>query len=284
MRFKDRNFPYPVLDPAGRDVAGSAFQITFTAGATQTAFHLDVKFSLHNETLEQLIKEKRAIFVVHVDCNATFFRKAFTTHEPEIRLTIDETDVKRELGLTFFVCATESISGYSIAGMDDLYGDTKFQVGKGDVLAYAEPETYQIFGKDSLKKISSIMLVREGEDDLVVPYINYDREKIVLSLPKEQYSRYGQYKTHPLVGATMLTAVITPVLVDAVQKMLDAEEREEESEYSVLLWYRVLRHRVGELRLKNNELDNAYSLAQAIMAGVSEKAMREIEEMLTLSE
>ncbi len=284
MRFKDRNFPYPVLDPAGRDVAGSAFQTTYTPVATKTALTIDVSFSLHNETLLELIAQKRAVYVLHSDCNATFYRKAITSHEPEIRLAVSMTDIKRELGLSFFICATEAIDDYTIAGMADYYGDTTFRISKGDVLAYAEPLTYQIFDKDSLKKIASIMLVREGEAEVIIPNISYEQEKIVLTLPQEQYTRFGKYKSHPLVGAAMLTAVVLPVLVDAIQKVLDAEEREEEPEYSTRLWYRVLRHRTTELRSKDADLDNAYSLVHAIMAGVSEKAMREIEEMLTLSE
>ncbi len=284
MRFKERNFPYPVLDPAGRDVAGSAFQTTYTPTSTKTVLTIDVKFSLHNETLLKLIEQKRAIYVLHADCNATFYRKALTSFEPEIRLEVSTTDVKRELGLSFFVCAAEAIEGYTIEGMADYYGDTTFNISKGDVLAYAEPLTYQIFDKDSLKKIASILLVREGEDEVVIPNISYEQDKIVLTLPQAQYKRFGLYKSHPLVGATMLTAVVVPVLVEAVQKVLEAEERDEEPEYGTKLWYRVLRHRTAELRSKDANFDSAYSLAQAIMAGVSEKAMREIEGILDLSE
>jgi hypothetical protein len=287
MRFKDRNFPHPVLDPAGRDVADSAFQVTRSIKSDKTALYVHVEFALNNETLTQLISEGRAAFVVHADCNAAFFRKVYFFNGTEGDFTVPLTDIKRELGLSFFICATTALSDYTIKGMDALYGDTKFQLNKGDVLAYAEPVTEHIWDKDSLNKISSILLVREGATGMTVPCVTYGQEKIEATLPPSQYTRYGQFKAHAQVKATLLTAVVLPVLVEAVQKVIEAatEEENEEANYSSYLWFRVLRHRMSELS-KNPGIDpqSAYSLAQGILEGVSDQAMREVEEILTFSE
>ena len=128
MRFKDRNFPHPVLDPAGRDVTDSAFQVTRSIKSDKTALYVHVEFALNNETLAQLISEGRAAFVVHADCNAAFFRKVYFFHELEGNFAVPLTDIKRELGLSFFICATTALKDYNIKGMDALYGDTKFQL------------------------------------------------------------------------------------------------------------------------------------------------------------
>jgi hypothetical protein len=285
MRFKDRNFPHPVLDPAGRDVAGSAFQVTHSVRADKTSLYVRVEFALNNDTLVQLISEGRAAFIVHADCNAAFFRKIFTFQESEGDFTIPLTDIKRELGLSFFICATTALEDYTIKGMDELYGDTKFRLNKGDVLAYAEQVTVQIFDKDSLNKLSSIMLVREGETSLAVPYTTYDQDKIEVTLPSAQYERYGRFKAVTQVKAMLLTAVVLPVLVEAVQKVLDVDDEEGESDFSSHLWFRVLRHRTTELGRKSaNDSKSAYSLAQSILEGVSDQAMKEVEELLTFSE
>ena len=289
MRFKDRNFPHPVLDPAGRDVADSAFQVTRSIKSDKTALYVHVEFALNNETLAQLISEGLATFVVHADCNAAFFRKVYFFREPEGDFVVLLTDIKRELGLSFFICATVALDDYTIKGMDALYGDTKFRLKKGDVLAYAEPVTEHIFDKDSLDKISSILLVRQGETGLSVPYVTYNQDKIEATLPPTQYERYGQFKAHTQVKATLLTAVVLPILVEAVQKVIEANEGEEneadESDYSPYLWFRVLQHRIGELSKKPGiDPQSAYSVAQGILEGVSDQAMREVEEILTFSE
>ena len=282
MRFKDRNFPYPVLDPAGRDIANSAFQVTRTVKVDKTALYLHVEFDLSNETLVQLIKDGKAAFVVHADCANSFYRKAFLFNEFEGDISIPMTDVKREVGLAFFVCATEPIDDYSVKGMDELYGDTTFRVIKGDVLAYAETVTENIFDKDSLSKLASILLVLAGNEGQAVSYIDFNHEKIHAVMPPAQFELFGLNKSRPQVKATLLAAVVLPVLIEAVQKVLEGDEDEQdESDYASYLWFQVLKHKIGELRKKAGDNSHSpYSLAQLILEGVSDKALREVDNLL----
>lgn len=282
MRFKDRNFPYPVLDPAGRDIANSAFQVTRTVKADKTALYIHVEFELSNETLVQLIKDGKAAFVVHADCNAAFFRKVYFFHALEGNISIPLTDIKRELGLAFFVCATEAIDEYSVKGMDELYGNTTFRITKGDVLAYAETVTENIFDKDSLSKLSSILLVLAGNEGQTVPYIDFNHEKLHAVMPPRQFELYGFNKARPQVTATLLAAIVLPVLIEATQEVLKAEaDSMADSDYAPYLWFQVLKHKIGELHKKAGEnAQSAYSLAQLILEGVNDKALREVDTLL----
>lgn len=284
MRFKDRNFPYPVLDPAGRDIANSAFQVIRTVKIDKTALYIHVEFVLSNETLVQLIKDGKASFVVHADCNAAFYRKAFLFNELEGDISIPLTDIKRELGLAFFVCATEPIDEYSVKGMDELYGETTFKIAKGDVLAYAETATENIFDKDTLSKLSSILLVLAGNEGQTVPYIDFNHEKIHAVMPPSQFELFGLNMPRPQVKATLLAAVVLPVLVEAVQKVLESKTDDEESDtsdYGEYLWFKVLRHKIKELHSKAGEnAQSSYSLAQLILEGVNDKALREVDTLL----
>ena len=280
MRFKDRNFPYPVLDPAGRDIANSAFQVTRTVKGDKTALYLHVAFELSNETLAHLIQAGKAAFVVHADCNAAFFRKAFLFHTPEGDIAIPLTDIKRELGLAFFVCATEAIDDYSVQGMNELYGATTFRIAKGDVLAYAETVTENIFDKDSLSRLSSILLVRVGDEGQTISYITFNQDKLEVVMPPSQFELYGRNKALPQVRATLLTAVVLPVLIEAVQKVLETDE-ETDFNYASYLWFQVIRHKITELQKKAGEnAQSPYALAQLILEGVSDKALQEIDTLL----
>ena len=279
MRFKDRNFPYPVLDPAGRDIARSAFQVTRTVKADKTTLYIHVEFELSNETLVDLIAEGKASFVVHADCNAAFFRKVFLFNELAGDIAIPMTDIKRELGLAFFVCATEAIEAYSVKGMDEVYGDTTFRISKGDVLAYAETVTEDIFDKDSLNKLSSILLVRAGDNGQSVSFITFYQDKLEVVMPPTHYELYVRNKANPQVRATLLTAIILPVLAEAVQNVLHDEE--DESLYASYLWFQVLKHKIGEVQKKaGDNAQSPYILAQLILEGVSGKALNEVDALL----
>lgn len=80
----------------------------------------------------------------------------------------------------------------------------------------------------------------------------------------------------------MLNAVVLPVLIEAVQQVLKSDNDDDLSLYT---WYRVLQHKVAELKKKpGTDGESAYHLAQSILAGVSEKALKEIDDILIPSE
>lgn len=283
MRFKERNFPHPVLKPIDSDVNGSAFQATCKVSIDNTFITVNVSFSLSNNTLIELIATNKAVFVVHAYCNATFFRKIFKFNENEGRIQISMTDVKRVIDLSFFVCSTGLMHEYTIEGMDDVYQGSVFKIQTGDILAYSEQMNFNLFDKDSLTKIASIMLIREGEAGLSVPTIEFDEDKIAVSLPPSQFALYAPLKADNRVRATLLTAVVLPVLIEAVQEVINSEN--EDDERSINNWYRVLRHKIDEIRRKPDvDGESAYYLAQSILSGISEKALKEIDEILTPTE
>lgn len=223
MKFKERNFPHPVLETTGSDVKGSAFQATYKVVSDNTSIYINVSFKLSNNTLLELIAADKARFVVHADCNAAFFRKAYTFSEEEGRIQIPLTDVKRVLDLSFFICAVKPVDEYVVDGMDTIYEGAVFKIQAGDILAYSEQSSLNIFDKDSLSRISSIMLVREGEADLVIPSISFDEDKITVSLPPSQYALYAPLKADNRIKATLLNAVVLPVLIEAVQQVLKSD-------------------------------------------------------------
>lgn len=282
MKFKERTFPHPVLDPTGKDVPDSAFQANCKITVDKTAVYVHTNFVLSNATLRELIETDKAKFVVHADCNAAFFRKVYLFRESECRIQIPLTEVKRTVDLSFFICATKPIDEYSVDGMDAIYDGATFRIQIGDILAYGEGVNFSIFDRESLSKIASIMLVREGQEDITIPVISFDEDKIAVSLPPAQFALYAPLKIDIRVKATMLNAVILPVLVEAVQQVLKLDDNDEMGLYT---WYRVLKYRIAELS-KKPEIDgeSAYCLAQNILAGVSEKALNEINDILTLSE
>ena len=284
MKFREREFPHPVLDPTNRDVEHSAFQATCTVTNDNTSIYIDVKFDLSNATLKQLIETEKAHFVVHADCNSTFFRKRYVFSDEEGRIRISLTDVKRLVELSFFICAKEPLSEYVIEGMDAMYEGTTFQVNKGDILAYSEAIPVKVLDRDSLRKIASIMTVR-GDSNATIPFVDYESDKIAVSLPDAQYSLYRDLKLDSRVRSILLSSVVLPVLVDAISEVLGSKNTDDYM-YKERLWYSVLEQKISDIQQKASAPDSesAYFLAHNILAGVSEKAFNEVNSILGISE
>ena len=90
MKIKTRAFPHPVV--GNGDDVDAEFQVAIdppTADGTNYAIAIDILTNA--ETLKQLIKQKKAVFSLHVECSSTMYRKHFdfTTYKKTVRIPVD---------------------------------------------------------------------------------------------------------------------------------------------------------------------------------------------------
>ena len=134
MKFKDRSFPYPVLESYNRDIEDSAFQVNFRPPTLDKNFiTIEAEFQLSNSTLLEMISDERAVYNLHIDCNSTFFRKQYISKENKINISIPVTEIKNKVELNFFICSLIDSNEYCIEGSHPDYEDNKFIIEKGDI-------------------------------------------------------------------------------------------------------------------------------------------------------
>ena len=75
MDIRSKLYPYPVLSSANDDYTGSSFTFTpnISKGPREVVF--DFALNLQDSTLQQLIGEGQAEFVIHIECPYTAFRE-----------------------------------------------------------------------------------------------------------------------------------------------------------------------------------------------------------------
>ena len=78
MQFNSqKSFGYPVLRPGSTDYASGAFQPTIIpqdVAKGEDTVNIRCRFAVSIEAIVSLIQEKRAAFVLIVDCRDTFYR------------------------------------------------------------------------------------------------------------------------------------------------------------------------------------------------------------------
>lgn len=257
MRLSSRSYPYPVIGNRD-DVPGVAFQATLEMSSDKEAVYLDAAIDCSSKTINDLVKKDQACFVMHVECSNTVYRRAFDFREVNHRITIPSDQLNDQVEVNVFVRATKDISSYRVDKAHPDYGDVSFQVEKGDILAVGEGQVFPLdCNYDSLSRIGSIMSIQQSMQDGDLPMmVNYEDNKIQIILSKKDFLEYKMLKAIEIVSGPLTTAIVLPVLVEALH--IAASNPDDERR-----WVRVLSRKAESMGRKLN--GDALEMAQLIL-------------------
>jgi hypothetical protein len=221
MIIGDRSFPHPVLASFNDDVSPNDFSLTFTAIPDADNYYIDAKFAYSNRTLIDLVKGGRAVHSVHLECKRNFYREIFTFENLSRRLTIKASELVGRVEVSGFITAQRPIDKYQIRGSHSDYGNTKFQIRSGDILAVSATQYFDAFvDYDPLKTISSILTIERAEqDDEGAMKLETTDDRLVATLSQKDYDRYTNLKADPAVGPLLANQVIVPALLEAIHEI-----------------------------------------------------------------
>lgn len=246
MKLSNRSYPHPVVGSRD-DVPEAAFQSVLEMSTDKEAVYIDAAINCSSKTVNDLIKKKDAAFAVHVECTNTLFRKAFMFHDTPHRVQIPANALNDIVDVNTFAIATRPLSGYRVQGAHPDYGDAKFEVDKGDILAVGEGRTFDLEAKfESLRPIGSIMEIHEALELGDMPMrVDYAQPKIQIVLSKNDFKDYKLLKPIEGVSVALTTAIVLPVLIEAMRLAKDET-------YEDFRWVRALQRRMEAMGMKSD--------------------------------
>ncbi len=261
MKLSQRSYPHPVVGNRD-DVPGAAFQAAVEMSTDRENVYIDVATKCSSSTINQLISEGAATNILHIECSNTLFRRAFEFAEHDKRLSIPVENLNDAVEVNVFVRAMRDASGYSVDAAHPDYDGAKFQIREGDILAVGEGYIFHIESSfDSFSRIGSIMQIEEATEDGELPMrVDFNGDKIRIILSKADFRDYRLLKVQEGISAALTSAIVLPVLVEALHFWKAGEAGGEEDS---LRWMRVLRSRIEKLELES-ESDNLI-LAQKLL-------------------
>lgn len=262
MKSGNYSFPHPVL---GRndDVEG-LFQTNLEYLINREEIILTCQSELHNKTLEELISSAKAKCCIEVTCGATKFKDILDLKNgtDEFRLPANELRGRVEIGFYVFACA--KIDDYLPQGANKDYGDYRFGIGEGDILA-RDFATYAFLAEktwEKLMSVSSFMQIVESDKDEGPVEYNLGEDKIIILLSKKDYANYKNLHLDENLASTFHTSIALPALIFAVTSIIKSD-----SPYREMPWYLHLQTRIensGELKKTELEYQNVPKICQAI--------------------
>jgi len=273
MKISNQLFPHPVLGI--RDDINGNFSVEFIWSCDRYNYKLNPRFNIENDEIEKLINEKKASFLMCVECANTMFRESFVIESHDAEIKINAEKLRDEVNVSFFVIALQSIEQYSNSLFHKDYNDCSFFIEKGDILAYGG-ETYFIAEKnyEYLKAVSSIMEIVEGQDDNGYSAADFNEEKIKITLNKKNYEIYIECRDNKYFTAVFHTSLVFPLLLKALGYIKDEIE-----DYTEKKWYKIIKTRIEEENLSLEDEEKHYEILQKLFGDPFNRLFKSLKEL-----
>ena len=286
MRIKNRLSSYPVLDNFGDDYINSSYTVDYDVYTQFTEIYGLLKFELKNKEIEQLIADKKAKYMVHIECPSTCYRQVYSSFEPEIEFKIQSSLLADTIEMRTFIVLEENINDYYSESFHPDYEGITFNLEAHQIIAIGTAQNYDVQKDDKdLNSLPSIIRIVKLEDknkgSLSVNTDNNDH--IIIAISGDLYDLYGRLGKS-LYKDTIFSIVLLPSLIIVLQRMVNAYNQQDESMMS-MHWFKVIENLLNTNKYDLSDLsidnDSLFSVCQSIFADPVFRAFKELE---TLSE
>ncbi|MDO5003941.1 MAG: hypothetical protein Q4E39_06955 [bacterium] len=280
MKIKQRMNSYPILSKITDDYINSSFETEINwYDAKKTRMKFD--FKLDNETIQNLIKNGDAHYLVHMECPTTSFRQAYQSTQDEIIIELPQQNLNEKIEINTFIVAAKEIKEYTNPLFNMDFKDMKFYLSRGNMIAIGNAVEISI--EDKYNENSIIRITKRNDDSLDALRVDTSKsEYIIISLPERLRDLYcnlgsGQFEN------ICRSIIILPVMM-VVLKTMQVAANDDDSSVTELHWYKVIESWLDNqgIDVKDIDFDNegensALAIAQIIFKNPIKNAFEELK-------
>lgn len=269
MEIKNRLYPHPVLRENNDDYINSSFEMDLSYERDIKRLKLNISFKLNNKTLEKMILDEKAQYVIHIECPKTSYRRIITTTEKILSENLKDENILGKIQVTSFIVVKENILDYENESFNSDYFGMKFNLEKGTILAIGDSYKIDVDKeKESLGNVPSIFTIcKKMTTDETGINIEYNMNKIRIDLNIFDYERYTQLVSSSNQFIDIINcSLIFPTLIYVFEKLKNEFDEIEESDYR---WFKALKNIFEKYGYRFNqelfENETSLQLAQKIL-------------------
>lgn len=226
MQKNNISYAYPVLGN-GDDVAGD-FKISAEMNFDKNETRIIVDFILQNDYIAELIRAKRAKFLLEVQCPSIFLNETYVSEDSHREIVIDSSRIKNRIVCFPYIVATDYIDSYSPPEVSDIYKsmNTSFEVTPGDIIAIGGVASAIVdLDFDPLtSRVSSFIKIRKIKSSEKDIRVDYNSDNIEILMPEPIFEHFSYISNNSRFKNLIHSSVVLPVLVDALHNMVSGDE------------------------------------------------------------
>ena len=232
----DKPFTYPVLSEGRDDYKTHKFNAEVQLKQNISSLNLSFEFKTDCEEINKQIANDRAEYLIHLECPTTFFRKTLTSAAPEISTQINLSRIKKSLEIVAFIVAKRNFKDFFCEDWNDDFEGLKFNLEKGNVLAYKVLPTLRLPENADFANNESIFLLCKKLVDDDRPFeVNLDGDKIKIFLGENDFKIFNRYAEKNDMQPILNAMVIFPTLVYVFDELREDLQMYESADWFVSL-------------------------------------------------
>lgn len=261
MRFDlNDSFGYPVLRPDNDDYVGCAIQSSLNAVAETDLSTVTVsyKISISVPEINKLISENKVELLIYGECRDTWFDIVHYPQTKDGTFSITGNKIDGEFILTCIVVAKEKIKSYKSIKFNPEYQDASFDIEKGEILAFDNPQSFYIT-RDTFRNITSLFDYSENSNISIGEWdVSLDSDRIKVEVNPVQLPILRTAEGTNKNKAVLLSSIFLPILIQIINDMDSNPE-----EYGDFKWFKVIEQKRASL--SPNITKNPVRVAQALL-------------------
>lgn len=258
-----KTFFHPVLRESTRDfVDGSAFSVELKPRLNQDKNNenlcIDYKVSLTSPGIQAQLKDGSAQVFLDLYSKETITRILSPLVDEEGSIEFQSGQLLGILEVQAAVIATKSIKNYGPVGINAEYGDLKFNVPPGSILAIGEKILLPLsFKRIKLESLIRVQLSKDLDPD--VYELNLDSDFITILMGESFHALWDIMRSDSAVKPYLALSIYKDTFVEALSLIHKTEEAEEFN------WAQALIARCESSDIKLEDLSNFSSQNQAAL-------------------
>ncbi|KTG18934.1 hypothetical protein AUR67_17420 [Pseudoalteromonas sp. XI10] len=268
MATKTISYPYPVLGNRD-DILSSDIDFDLETEAIDNRLVLKIpQLNVEHPELKELLEVESAAWLIRIRCSRTYFRVVDLISKSSWSKTLDSSNLEGEVVIDVSIIATKDISDYYPTGMNEDYGNQRFDIENCSVLALGPSFKIQIDKQfDPLKApMASFIKIKCGEFNSGPFNIILEDDLIEVELSKQDWSEYSGIKDRAY--NVLHSSLILPILSEAISKIDD---------YSDSLWSSRLKALIDEQQL---EIEYPLHTAQKLLRNPISRTFKSLNSFL----
>ena len=284
MKINKSLYPYPVISDFNDDYKGSSFRLEYELLETgYSTRSLKSKFILTDKKLLEMIENKTAHYVLHVECPLTSFRESYNLNDTNEIITLNDENFSNLVEVNGLIVLNNDLEYYKNCNFNsDFYGDNYVikNLRKGSILGVTLTQEIRIISENNIREdIPSIINVAISNNPLMS--VDLDSDVILIKLPKKEYERYIKL-SGTIYSDIILSAIFYPAIIYALDNLSSNLVGDLN-----LDWCKVFESKLNEKNISIDDINKKHSsveLAQKILENPIERSLVDLEKEIERDE
>ena len=277
MKKTNIGFPYPVLSSDNNDYIDSSFSIEgmMEPEIDNGTIRIPLKYYLNSNGLVGMVKDRKAQVIIYCESPNSSFRKIerYDFNTDDIVLEIAASDLSQLLKIKGMIISNDFYDDFCFEEHNkELFGNFKFKINKGDILAISNLFEVELDSVDPLANKPSVFSIRPDDNAKDAIRVDYQDVKIDIFLQREIYDQYQELRDEPALRTVLASYFVLPALVEVLCFIKNGVSDDDEDIKSKP-WYISIANRLKTLKIDLKDQVSMTTVANKILTDIVQETM-----------